>query len=142
MTSREILAEGLKILAGNPDMFTMQNFANLRHAARLKWEQEEMGGIEHVQFAYRNNTPIVPPGHCGHPIELVKRGYIDGKGWPTEGEKPKIDLFKWPDGNHWYASVDGVEVVENGCNKWNTAQDAEDAAKRALTQSAAQSDGR
>lgn len=55
---------------------------NIRIAARLRWEQKEMGGLEHVQFAYRNSTPIVPVGHCCHPFELVKRGYIDGSGWP------------------------------------------------------------
>lgn len=57
---------------------------NMRMACRIKWEQQEMGGIEHVQFAYRNSTPIVPPGHPGHPLELVKRGYIDGQGWPEK----------------------------------------------------------
>ncbi len=129
MSSREILAEGMNILAGNPDMMTMQNICNLRIAARLKWEQEEMEGLEHVQFAYRNNTPIVPPGHCGHPLELVKRGFVDGIGWQKD-TAPKIKLSKWPDGNHWYVFVDGVEVIENGCQKWNTPHEAEAAAER------------
>lgn len=129
MTSREIITEGMNIFSNNTNMLTMSNICNLRIAARLKWEQEEMGGLEHVQFASRNNTPIVPPGHCGHPVELVKCGFVDGKGWP-EATKSDIKLFKWPDGNHWYASVDGVEVIENGIQKWNTPQQAEDAAKR------------
>jgi len=131
MTSQEIIAEGMKKLAQNPAMATMGNFANLRIAARLTWECEEMGGEEYVQFAYRNGTPIVPPGHECHPLELVKRGYIDGVGWPKDGPpSPKIHLFKWPDGNHWYASVDGKDVVEGKITKWNSEQEAYDAAQR------------
>lgn len=61
-----------------------KDILNIRLAARLKWEEYEMGGIDNVQFAYRNNSPIVPPGHCGHPIELVRRGFVDGKGWPEK----------------------------------------------------------
>lgn len=117
-------------MAMRPDMATMTNICNLRIAGRLKWEQEEMGGLEHVQFAYRNGTPIVPPGHCGHPTELVKRGFVDGVGWPKDSGKPDIKLSKWPDGNHWYAYVNGQEVVENGVQKWNTPKQAEEAAKR------------
>lgn len=134
MTSREIIAEGMNIFSGNPDMLTMQNICNLRMAARLKWEQEEMGGLEHVQFASRNDTPIVPPGHCAHPLELVKRGFVDGVGW-TKQTEPVIKLFKWPDGNHWYVSIDGEPVIENGIAKWNTPQQAESAAKRAIEKS-------
>jgi len=128
MTSREIIADGMNIFAGNPDLLTMQNLCNLRMAARLKWEQEEMGGIEHVQFAYRNGTPIVPPGDCGHPLELVRRGFVNGVGWPKELRQPKIALFKWPDGNHWYATVDGIDVTDGGAVKWNTQQEAISAA--------------
>ena len=91
-----------------------------------------MGGLEYVQFAYRNNTPIVPPNHVCHPIELVKRGYVDGKGWPTTPQLPKIKLFTWPNGKHWYAYVNDVEVMENGQIKWNTPQEAEQAAQRFL----------
>ena len=65
-----------------PAARTMQDVVNIRIAGRLAWEVHEMGGQEHVDFAYRNGTPIVPMGHCCHPIELVKRGYVDGKGWP------------------------------------------------------------
>lgn len=129
MTAREILSEGAAILSQCPGLATKQNVVNIRYAARLKWEQEEMGGLEHVQFAYRNGTPIVPLGDCCHPMELVKRGFVDGKGWPRQTSS-KIHLFKWPDGNHWYASVEGKDVVEFGRGKWNTAQQAEDAAKR------------
>ena len=130
MNAHQIIEEGVAILAQRPDMATMTNICNLRIAARLKWEQEEMGGLEHVQFAVRNNTPIVPPGHVCHPTELVKRGYVDGSGWPKDANKPNIKLSKWPDGNHWYAYVDGREVIENGVQKWNTPQQAEAAAKR------------
>ena len=84
MTATQILDEGVRRMAKDPSLATQANVVNLRIAAGLKWQQEEMGGVEHVQFAYRNRTPIVPPGHCCHPVELVKRGYVDGQGWPKE----------------------------------------------------------
>ena len=130
MTSRQILAEGVKMLARRPDMATIQNVCNLRIAASLTWQREEMGGMEHLQFALRNNTPIVPPGHCCHPVELVRRGFVDGVGWPKETRTPDIKLSQWPGGRHWYAFVDGAEVVEDGSNKRNTPEGAEAAAKR------------
>jgi len=47
---------------------TFQDMVNLRMAGRLAWEEKEMGGIEHVMFARRNDTPIVPIGHCGFSV--------------------------------------------------------------------------
>lgn len=130
MTAREILDRGFRILETNPATRTRQNVVNIRIAARFAWEREEMGGKEHLDFAYRNGTPIVPPGHCGHPLELVKRGYVDGKGWPDKTPGPDLKFFRWPNGKHWYATADGVDVFEGGNQKWNTMQDAEAAAKR------------
>lgn len=115
-----------------PNARTLTDHCNIRIAGRFAWQEKEMGGIEHVQFAYRNDTPIVPPGHCGHPLELVKRGFIDGKGWPDRKED-RIKLFKWPDGSHWYATIDGIDVQdEDGNVKWNTQQAALQAAKKKL----------
>lgn len=130
MNSREILEEGVKLMVADPGLQTFQNMMNVRIAARLTWELEEMGGAEHVQFAYRNRTPIVPLGHCCHPLELVKRGFVDGVGWPKPGEEtPRVKLHKWPDGNHWYAYVDGEDVVIDGEQKWNTSEEAQEAAR-------------
>lgn len=131
MTSREIIEKGMSKFAEDPSLLTKKNIFNLRIATRLVWEQEEMGGLGHVQFAYRNDTPIVPLGHECHPLELIKRGYIDGKGWPKDN-RPKIKIFKWPDGNHYYAYVDGKEVIHNGSQKWNTPKEATDAAEAFL----------
>lgn len=130
MTSREILAQGLNILSDGSVEASVENIWKVRIAASLAWQREEMGGIEHVQFAYRNDTPIVPFGHECHPTELIRRGFIDGKGWPEQSDAPKITLSKWPDGNHWYAYVDGEEVIEGDKQKWNTQEQAMDAAKR------------
>jgi len=130
MLARELLHEGAAIIGRSPRMATINNKLNILTAARFKWQQEEMGGAEHVQFALRNNTPIVPLGHAAHPIELVRKGFVDGKGWTT---KPKISISKWPNGQHWYAYVDGREVIENGVQKWNTPAEAEEAALRVAT---------
>lgn len=116
-----------------PHAQTFTDQCNIRIAARLAWEQKEMGGIEWAQFAHRNNTPIVPMGHCCHPIELLKRGFKDGTGWPARS--PKINLFRWPDGKHWYATLeDGSDVQdEQGNVKWDTQAEAIRAADRMLT---------
>ena len=82
MNAAQILETGLAMISKNPRLATQKNINSVRIAASLKWQQEEMGGIEHVQFSYRNGTPIVPPDHCAHPINLVRRGFIDGQGWP------------------------------------------------------------
>jgi hypothetical protein len=129
----EIMALCMEML---PFARTFTDAANIRIAGRMAWEEKEMGGIEHVQFAHRNNTPIVPQGHCCHPLELVKRGFIDGHGWPKA--KPataldRVEYFKWQDGNHWYARVDGRDVVVNGAVKWNTREQAQEAARKFMT---------
>lgn len=115
----------------------LQDLTNIKIAARLSWERKEMGGLEHVQFAYRNNTGIVPIGHSCHPIELLKRGYIDGVGWEKENKKTalsRVNYLKWPTGDHWYASIDGIDITDkNGDEliiKWNYREDAEKAAKK------------
>lgn len=114
---------------------TLTDICNLRMAARFAWQIKEMGGLEHVQFAYRNNTPIVPPGHCGHPTQLISRGFVDGIGWERSG--PKIKTFRWPDGNHYYATVDGKDVVDEwGEQKWNSEAEAVAAAKMFISRRA------
>ena len=117
----------------SPTQTLTDNF-NIRIAGRLAWERKEMGGIEFVQFAHRNNTPIVPFGHCGHPVELLKRGYIDGKGWPKNTIptwENRIKLSKWPDGDHWYAHFENGEDItdKDGNQKWDTQDEAMKASK-------------
>ncbi len=133
MGLNRLLHETLRLLDNPPEVPERQIFnldtMNIQIAARASWQMKEMGGLEHVQFAFRNDTPIVPPGHPAHPIELVKRGFIDGRGWAVSTE-PKITLHQWPLGNHWYAKVDGVDVEVDGQSKWNTQTAAYDAAKR------------
>lgn len=133
MTAREILGTGVALMVDNPTLQTAANRTNLCIAARLKWEQEEMGGLAHVQFAYRNGTPIVPPGHCGHPVELVSRGYVDGKGWPKETDplKGRIFVSRWQTGTHFYAKLDGEDVTgPDGREKWDTWDEAYEAARQ------------
>ncbi len=99
----------------------------IRTAGRFVWERLEMGGFEYVQFAYKYGTPIVPPDHCGHPINLLKRGWK-----PKEIEDVSFNIYRWPDGNHFYAKIscykdvnkrffEEIDVQEkNGNVKWDT----------------------
>ena len=41
----------------------------------------------------------------------------------------KINISRWPNGRHFYAKYDGKDVKVNGRMKWNTYEDAFDAAK-------------
>jgi len=46
----------------------------------------------------------------------------------------RIKVSKWPNGNHFYAHVDNIDVVdERGNIKWNTAKLAEKAAKKFMS---------
>lgn len=112
---------------------TVADVANIRMAARFAWERKEMGGEEHWLFAHRNGTPIVPPGHECHPIELVKRGYVDGKGWPkpvSDATMARVRYFRWPDGEHFYASIDGIDITDGARVKFNSQPEAEAAARK------------
>lgn len=44
--------------------------------------------------------------------------------------EPTIKVSQWPEGSHYYATVDNVQVEIDGKVKWNTAQEAEEAAKK------------
>lgn len=75
-------------------------------------------------FAHVHDTPIVPPGHCAHPHELIKRGWK-----PSDSEKSPISISIWPQGTHFYATVGGETVQDgNGNEKWNTYEQAFNAA--------------
>ena len=112
-----------------PSARTTEDIMSIRVAARFSWMRKEMGGMEHVLFAHRNNTPIVPFGHECHPVELVKRGFVDGIGWVTQ-KKPaseRVKYTQWPCGKHWYAALDGKDIGVNSVYKWSTREAAEKA---------------
>jgi len=48
--------------------------------------------------------------------------------WPER--EPKITISRWPNGRHYYARVDGEDVVIDGRMKWDTYGAAEKAAER------------
>lgn len=44
-----------------------------------------------------------------------------------------IKIFQWPRGNHWYAKINSVDVVDNkGNQRWNTRDGAEQAVNEYL----------
>lgn len=41
-----------------------------------------------------------------------------------------VQVSKWPEGIHWYITVDGKSVIIDGIEKWKSEKDAWDAAKK------------
>lgn len=86
----------------------------------------EMGGEEWARYAFENGTPIVPIDHVCHPRQILARG--------TTTIKPldeRVSIDRWPIGVHFYAKLDGLDVVdEDGNQKWNTYEAARNAAMR------------
>lgn len=112
------LNECVQRVAGATDYQVLQ----IRTAARFAWMRKEMGGQEYVDFAHKHNTPIVPPNHPGHPLNLIKNG------WKPKSENgADIRISRWPDGTHFYATVNGEDVQdENGNVKWDTYELAQE----------------
>ncbi len=105
-------------------------FARIKPARNTAYSQGCMRIIRNrfariERYVANGRSSVRPDQEFDSMLKLIR------KAWPKDAG-PKIHLFRWPDGNHWYASVDGRDVVENGIAKWNTEQDAEDAAKRFL----------
>ncbi len=44
----------------------------------------------------------------------------------------EVRVSKWPEGKHWYATINGTSIIFEGRNKWNTEKAAWDAAKKWL----------
>lgn len=58
--------------------------------------------------------------------------------WPIDG---RIEIKKWPKGIHYYAKVDGDDVVDEAGNvKWLTKEDAAAAAEKYIRQQLARRD--
>jgi hypothetical protein len=41
----------------------------------------------------------------------------------------EIKVSKWPEGKHYYPTINGQSIIVNGVNKWDTEQEAMDNAK-------------
>lgn len=65
-------------------------------------------------------------GMCPNLFDISET--IETDCWP---EKQRIKISKWPQGKHYYATVDGIAVTDDdGVKKWNTVEAAERAAKK------------
>ena len=106
-----------------------RDVSNLGLCGRFAWERKELGSVEAWQFAHRFKSPIVPVGHECHPFELIKRGWK-----PDESENSPIVISRWPQGTHFYAKINGEDVVdEEGNVKWMPHEAAFKAAARCGT---------
>lgn len=63
-------------------------------------------------------------GMCPKLFEIIEEREIDT--WP---DGPRIETFRWPNGKHYYAKVDGTDVEYKGQTKWNTHEAAQSAAE-------------
>lgn len=48
------------------------------------------------------------------------------------GSEPEVKITRWVGGRHYYARVDGIDVVIGGQAKWNTVEAAEAAVREYL----------
>ena len=75
------------------------------------------------EFGYSPNNPH---------FEIVERYYSDKLEYP-DFKKPTLDdvrFIQWDGGKHWYAKVNKEDIVDElGNQKWDTKEDAEEAAK-------------
>lgn len=127
MSDQEIMAEVWRRFPRAVETENEHDITNLALAGRFAWERKELGSREAWVFAHRYDTPIVPPGHCCHPHEMVRRGWI-----PSDSEQSPIVISRWPQGTHFYASVHGESVQDSEGNvKWGTYEQAFTAALRA-----------
>ena len=59
--------------------------------------------------------------------EILEEQCSDKLIWPKSGV---VSIKKFPQGRHWYATVDGIEVVVDGIRKWNTYSGAQAAVSK------------
>ena len=75
------------------------------------------------QFGYSSKNPH---------FEIVERYYSDKLEYP-DFKKPTLDdvrFIQWDGGKHWYVKVNKEDVVDElGNQKWDTKEDAEEAAE-------------
>ena len=60
---------------------------------------------------------------------------VELKNWILPGD-PRVRLLQWQDGGHYYAKVGNEDVVLYGKQKWDTKEEAQDAAKKWLLSNA------
>lgn len=59
-------------------------------------------------------------------LEILDTHMVDKFVLPTE----KVRIIQWPGGEHFYAKIGNQDVVVNGKQKWDTREEAEEAAKK------------
>jgi hypothetical protein len=89
--------------------------------------------VEHGRVLIANTQAVMPLRD--DMFEIIEEKYKEGAGFPdmfhlTKSEAiKKCKISKWPEGKHFYISLDGIEVIWKGQNKWNTEKAATEAMK-------------
>ncbi len=68
-------------------------------------------------------------GMCPQLAEIIKT--VEAETWP---DMDRITVDRWPNAKHYYARVDGIDVVWDGQSKWNTYKSAHAAAERFMAE--------
>lgn len=63
--------------------------------------------------------------------EIVEEIEKDNLVYPEEFSIDNVKYLQWYNGKHWYAKMGKIDIVdENGNQKWNTREEAENAVKK------------
>lgn len=64
-------------------------------------------------------------------VEIVDTRESDELEFPndTNYSIEDVKFLQWPSGKHWYAKINGEDIVINGVQKWNTKEEAISAAE-------------
>lgn len=63
-------------------------------------------------------------------VEIVDTIESDELEFPKEYNIADVQYMQWPSGKHWYAKINGEDVVVNGVQKWDTYEEAVQAAEQ------------
>lgn len=80
-----------------------------------------------IQYLSKDMTVLID----NPSIEIIDSIEKDEIYYPDiEWSLSNVRYIKWDGGSHWYAKIDKIDIVDNNGNqKWNTKQEAENAAK-------------
>lgn len=130
--ARAELSEALKYAQGIGHANMVATIAEIKGIgvldAQLQFNADVMKAMEKNLFDKRQ---IFVNGLGGHfplhdGLKLSDSRMIDV--WALPEEKPRF--IQWPGGTHYYAKIGDEDIVVDGKQKWDTKEEAEEAAKK------------